>query len=64
MEQAGRREMRFDAEEGEARMRERECFADVKLLPGAWKIVRVDGRAFTHNSPRRPRNCAAKAARI
>ncbi|MGP4021929.1 tRNA(His) guanylyltransferase Thg1 family protein [Actinomadura sp. 3N407] len=31
----------------ETRMRSREWFHSVKLLPGAWTIVRVDGRSFS-----------------
>ncbi len=31
----------------ETRMRDRECFHDLRLLPGVWTIVRVDGRAFS-----------------
>lgn len=31
----------------EARMRERECFHSLRLMPGAWTIVRVDGRSFS-----------------
>ena len=33
-------------EEFEARMRAMECFHSLRLLPGAWPIVRVDGRSF------------------
>lgn len=31
----------------EDRMREREYFHGLRLLPGAWTVVRVDGRGFT-----------------
>lgn len=31
----------------EARMRELEYFHGIRLLPGAWAIVRFDGRGFT-----------------
>jgi len=34
-------------EEFEARMRAMECFHSLRLLPGAWPIVRVDGRGFS-----------------
>lgn len=34
-------------EEFEARMRAMECFHSLRLLPGAWPIVRVDGRSFS-----------------
>ena len=29
------------------RMKEREAFRTLRLLPGAWTVVRVDGRAFS-----------------
>jgi len=29
------------------RMRALECFHDLRLLPGAWVVVRVDGRGFS-----------------
>jgi tRNA(His) 5'-end guanylyltransferase len=28
-------------------MREREIFSAIRLLPGAWTVIRLDGRAFT-----------------
>jgi tRNA(His) 5'-end guanylyltransferase len=28
-------------------MREREIFSALRLLPGAWTVIRLDGRAFT-----------------
>lgn len=31
----------------EKRMRAGECFHALKLLPGAWTVIRVDGRSFT-----------------
>lgn len=31
----------------DTRMREREYFHGLRLLPGAWAIVRVDGRTFS-----------------
>jgi tRNA(His) guanylyltransferase len=33
-------------QELDARMRARECFAPLRLLPGAWIILRVDGHGF------------------
>jgi tRNA(His) guanylyltransferase len=29
------------------RMRALECFHDLRLLPGAWVVVRADGRGFS-----------------
>ncbi|MFZ5790799.1 MAG: tRNA(His) guanylyltransferase Thg1 family protein [Pseudomonadota bacterium] len=34
------------AEELDARMRALECFTPLRLLPGAWVVVRVDGHGF------------------
>jgi tRNA(His) 5'-end guanylyltransferase len=31
----------------EKRMRALECFHPLRLLPGAWVVVRVDGRGFS-----------------
>lgn len=33
--------------EREARQRQRETFSSLRLLPGAWTVLRLDGRAFT-----------------
>ena len=32
----------------EQRMRDREMFASLRIMPGAWTIVRLDGRTFSH----------------
>jgi tRNA(His) 5'-end guanylyltransferase len=37
----------MDPKELEAGMREREMFSALRLLPGAWTVIRLDGRAFT-----------------
>jgi len=37
----------MDNDQFEALQRRRECYHDLRLLPGAWAIVRVDGRSFT-----------------
>jgi tRNA(His) 5'-end guanylyltransferase len=37
----------------EDRMREREYFHGLWLLPGAWAVVRVDGRNFTRFTAQR-----------
>ncbi len=37
----------------EARMRTLECFVPLRLLPGAWAIIRVDGRGFHRFTERR-----------
>jgi hypothetical protein len=37
----------MDSEEFEKRMRALEYFHSVRVLPGAWTIVRVDGRSFS-----------------
>jgi tRNA(His) 5'-end guanylyltransferase len=37
----------MDTEEFEASLRKLEYFHELRLLPGAWAIVRVDGRGFT-----------------
>lgn len=37
----------MDSDEFEARMRERECFHALKMLPGAWPVIRVDGKGFS-----------------
>ena len=43
----------FPPERGESgvgrsrRMRELECFRAIRLLPGTWPVIRVDGRNFT-----------------
>ncbi len=37
----------------DTRMREREQFRTVRLLPGTWAVVRVDGRAFTRLTAQR-----------
>jgi len=31
----------------EQRMRSGECFHSIRLLPGTWTVIRVDGRSFT-----------------
>src|SRR3954447_1626298 len=31
----------------EGRMRPLECFHDLRVLPGTWPVIRVDGRSFT-----------------
>jgi tRNA(His) guanylyltransferase len=31
----------------ETRMRERECYHGVRLIPGAWTVIRLDGRGFS-----------------
>lgn len=37
----------MDNDQFEARQRQREWFHGLRLLPGAWAVVRVDGRSFT-----------------
>lgn len=37
----------MDADEFEARQRAREWFHSMRVLPGAWTVVRVDGRSFS-----------------
>jgi tRNA(His) 5'-end guanylyltransferase len=38
--------MRTTAQYIDGRMRAQECFAPLRLLPGAWVVVRVDGHGF------------------
>jgi tRNA(His) guanylyltransferase len=42
--------MSMDSEHFEARMRGQEYFHSLRLLPGTWCIVRVDGRSFSRLS--------------
>ena len=37
----------MDSADFEARMRRLEYFHGVRTLPGAWVVIRVDGRSFT-----------------
>lgn len=37
----------MSSEDLEERMRAREIFSPARLLPGAWAILRVDGRGFS-----------------
>ncbi len=37
----------------ERRMRALECFHSLRVLPGAWPVVRVDGRSFSRLTERR-----------
>lgn len=37
----------MDPTEREARQHRRETFSNLRLLPGAWTVLRLDGRAFT-----------------
>ncbi|SCL29479.1 tRNA(His)-5'-guanylyltransferase [Micromonospora rhizosphaerae] len=41
------------AEEFEARQRAREYFHSLRVLPGAWTVIRVDGRGFTRLTEQR-----------
>ncbi|MFI6503221.1 tRNA(His) guanylyltransferase Thg1 family protein [Nonomuraea typhae] len=43
----------MDSNELGARMRAGEFFHDLRLLPGAWAIVRVDGRGFSRYTEQR-----------
>src|SRR3712207_4454510 len=42
-----KRGKRMTPEEFEHRMRELEYFHSVRLLPGVWTVIRVDGRGFS-----------------
>lgn len=42
-----------ESEEFEARQRAREYFHDLTVLPGAWTVVRVDGRSFSRFTEQR-----------
>jgi tRNA(His) guanylyltransferase len=37
----------MDSDSFEARMRESEYFHNLRILPGAWVVIRVDGRGFS-----------------
>ncbi|MFE9694302.1 tRNA(His) guanylyltransferase Thg1 family protein [Micromonospora sp. NPDC005806] len=41
------------AEEFEARQRARESFHSLRVLPGAWTVIRVDGRGFSRLTEQR-----------
>lgn len=37
----------MNSDEFETKMREREYFHSLRILPGLWPIIRVDGRSFS-----------------
>ena len=37
----------MDHDEFESRMRRLECFHDLRMLPGTWPVIRVDGKGFS-----------------
>jgi tRNA(His) guanylyltransferase len=43
----------MDNDEFEKRMRELEYFHGLRALPGAWVVIRVDGRGSRHHVCRR-----------
>lgn len=43
----------MNAEEFEARQRAREYFHSLRVLPGAWTVIRVDGRGFSRFTEQR-----------
>ncbi|MEV7966915.1 tRNA(His) guanylyltransferase Thg1 family protein [Sphaerisporangium sp. NPDC088356] len=43
----------MNSNELEARMRAREWFHSLTLMPGAWAIIRVDGRSFSRYTEQR-----------
>jgi len=47
----------MDPKDLETRMREREVFACLKLLPGAWTVIRLDSRVWQAVSGREVAGC-------